>query len=308
MHRGLAESLRHIHEQSSGKVAFDNAALTGVIRTIELGRRFPPSTFALYYDLVPALLRGDHDAAVALLNALVRERPIDSPLQVLALDHPALANRRERYLRFMDSDEPYKFDFLAPIPAKVESFMKHFAGACDLMQRAMPEMLAEMRAIISEIILVTGRRDAAMIFDGGSSYRLWGALFLNADRHPTRVGLVEMLAHETGHCVLFGLSTEEPHVLNADDERFPSPLRLEGRPMDGVFHATYVSARMHWALSRLIESGELTEEERSLALKARDEDRRNFDQGYETVVAHAKLTETGRAAIGSALGYMKSAA
>jgi len=289
-------------------VTFDPAALAGVVRAIEQGRRFPPSTFALYYELVPALMRDDNDLAAALFHALARERPIDAPLLVLGLDHPALAGRKGRYLRFMNADDPDTFEFLPPTAEQVRAFIGHFNDACALLEQAMPELLSEMRAIISEIILVTGSKDAKMVFDGGSSYRLWGALFLNADRGSTRVGLVEALAHETGHSVLFGLSTEEAHVLNPDDERFPSPLRMEGRPMDGVFHATYVSARMHWALSRLIESGLLTEEEHALAIRAREEDRHNFEQGYETVAAHARLTGIGRRTLEEARAYMSAAA
>ena len=78
--------------------------------------------------------------------------------------------------------------------------------------------------------------------------------------------------------------------------------------MDGVYHATFVSARMHWAMSRLIASGLLTEEELALAIKARDDDKRNFEKGYDTVAAHARLTNTGRLALNAALDYMRSAA
>ena len=77
--------------------------------------------------------------------------------------------------------------------------------------------------------------------------------------------------------------------------------------MDGVYHAAFVSARMHWAMSRLIESGLLTDEEQALAIKARDADRRNFEKGYETVAAHAQLTRTGRLAIHAAHDYMMAA-
>lgn len=308
MHHGLGASLIHIQEQCAGQVPFDQAALTRMIDDIGQRRRFPPSTFALYYELVPALLRGDIESAVALFHQLARERPIDAPLAVFALDDPALAGSRERYLRFMNGDEPYKFEFLPPAPEQVQDFRSQFARACDLLGKAMPELLEEMRAIISEVILVAGPKNATKRFDGGSCYSLWGAVFLNAARCATRVELVEALAHESGHSVLFGLSTDEATVSNPDDDRFPSPLRADGRPMDGVFHATYVSARMHWAMSRLVESGLLTEEELELAATARDEDKHNFEKGYDTVVAHARLTATGRAAIDAALTYMRSAA
>lgn len=308
MHDGLATSLVHIREQCAGTVPLDESALRRIIDDIGLGRRFPPSTFALYYDLVSALLRGETETVAAVLDALGRERPIDAPFTVLSLDDPALARRLERYLRFMNADEGGKFDFLPPTLDDIRHFRVQFDRACVLLMQTMPELLEEIRAIISEIIVVAGPKDAARRFDGGSCYSLWGALFVNAERSRTRVELVEALAHESGHSVLFGLTTEEATVLNPDDERFPSPLRVDNRPMDGVFHATYVSARMHWTMSRLIESGALGEEELALAVKARDEDRRNFEYGYATVAAHARLTATGQAAIDSALAYMKSAA
>lgn len=308
MHDSLAESLRHILEQCAGRVPFDQAALTGIVTAIGQGHRFPPSTFALYYELVPALLAGDGDSTIALLDALARQRPIDAPLAVYALDDRRLAGRRERYVRFMNSEEASELEFLPPAPAQVQAFLHQFERARGLLEQAIPELLAEMRAIISEIILVTGSKSGKAVFDGGSCYRLWGALFLNAERHQTRVELAEVLAHESGHSVLFGLSTEEAHVLNADDERFPSPLRADGRPMDGVFHATYVSARMHWTMSRLIASGLLAKEERALAVEARDEDRRAFESGYRTVAAHGRLTKTGQQAIDAAHAYMSAAA
>ena len=308
MHHQLAKSLAHIQERCAGIVAFDHAALTRLISDLDRGARYPASTFALYYELVPALLNGDEPAARALFDALGCARPIQSPLRVLGLADPALAAHRERYVRLMNSGQPCTLDFLPPTPQQADAFAARFDEVRDLMARTVPDLLEEMRAMISEIILVTGSATDKMRFDGGSSYQLWGALFLNAEHHRSRVELVEVLAHESGHSVLFGLSTEEAPVLNADDERFPSPLRVERRPMDGVFHATYVSARMHWAMSRLIDSGQLSEEETSLAMKARSEDRRNFEQGYETVAAHARLTEVGRRALDAALSYMRNAA
>ena len=55
----------------------------------------------------------------------------------------------------------------------------------------------------------------------------------------------------------------------------------------------------------LIASGLLTEEERILAIKARDDDQRNFEKGYDTVAAHGRLTETGRIALDAARAYMR---
>lgn len=308
MHAGLADSLRQICEASAGKVPFDRAAIERLIGEIESGRRMPPNTFAIYYELVPALLEGRLDEARALFAELARQRPVEATLRMLALGEPAMADREERYLRLMNDDRAYTYEFLSPSAADLAAFKRQFASVMDLLQQAVPELVAELQALISELVLVVGPKDAKVHFDGGSSYQLWGALFLNAVRHTTRIDVIDSLAHESAHSRLFGLCTEEAPVTNSDDELHPSPLRVERRPMDGVYHATFVSARMHWAMSRLIASGLLSEEERALAVKARDDDKRNFDKGYDTVAAHARLTNTGRIALDAALDYMRSAA
>ncbi|HET6619220.1 MAG TPA: HEXXH motif-containing putative peptide modification protein [Dongiaceae bacterium] len=308
MHAGLADSLRQICQASAGKVAFDRGAIDRVIAAIESGHRLPPNAFALYYELVPALLDGRLDEASVLLAELGRQRPIGAPFRMLALGEPALADRAERYLRLMNDDTDYRFEFLPPSAEDIAAFKRQFADVMDLLARAAPEFLAELKALISELILVVGPKDAKVHFDGGSSYQLWGALFLNAVRHATRIDVIDSLAHESAHSRLFGLCTEESPVSNPDDELHASPLRREKRPMDGVYHATFVSARMHWAMSRLIASGLLTPDELALAVEARDDDRRNFERGYDTVAAHARLTNTGRVALDAAVAYMRSAA
>ena len=69
------------------------------------------------------------------------------------------------------------------------------------------------------------------------------------------LSLLETLAHEAAHSLLFGIQISGPLVLNPDDARFASPLRVDLRPMDGVYHATFVSARMHFAMQELLASG-----------------------------------------------------
>ena len=93
-------------------------------------------------------------------------------------------------------------------------------------------------------------------------------------------------------------------VLNPDNEYFPSPLRRDLRPMDGIYHATFVSARMHWAMSGLIESGQLDIHERETAEQARIADQKNFNAGYEIIAAHAQLTYTGEQVMANAKKYM----
>lgn len=308
MHGGLADSLRQICAASAGKVDFDRRAIERLADAADAGRRLRPVTFGVYYELVPALLSGERDEAERLFAALAHERPIEAPFQILALGDAELADRADRYLRHMNEDSDHQFQFLPPSREELAAFHRQFASVLELLRAAAPELVAEIEALICELILVVGPERTKSHFDGGSSYQLWGALFLNAVRHKTRVDVIESLAHESAHSRLFGLCIDEAAIKNADDERYASPLRPEPRPMDGVYHATFVSARMHWAMSRLIDSGLLSDEERALAITARDADRVNFEKGYATVAAHAQLTETGRRAITAARDYMTQAA
>jgi HEXXH motif-containing protein len=96
-------------------------------------------------------------------------------------------------------------------------------------------------------------------------------------------------------------------VDNPDEELFSSPLRKDPRPMDGVFHATYVIARMHQTVSRLLNAGVLNEREREAAIADLAAHQRNFDAGDRVVRDGARLTPLGAEVIESARAYMARA-
>lgn len=307
MHRALADSLMHIVERCRGGIEIDEAALLRVADGLRTGARYLPPTFGLYYEAAGALLDGRNGDAETLLAALARERPIDPArdgLRMVALGEPALAAHTERYQRMMESDPTSPFPFLPPPPDTAAAFRARFQRGFALLERAVPELAAEVRAIVSEVILAVGTPMGGYTFDGGSSYQLWGGLFLNAESHETDVAIVELIAHESAHSLLFGFTIDELLVENADDELYDSPLRRDPRPMDGIYHATFVSARMHWAMSRLLESGLLDEADVAEAHKARTADRENFETGYAVVARHGRLTRTGAALMSGARAYL----
>ena len=135
-------------------------------------------------------------------------------------------------------------------------------AAMDLLDRGFPEMAEEIRELLSEIVIAVGPDDPkALTFDGSSSYMLWGAIMLNARGQSSVLDTAQALAHESGHNLLFGKCVNGPLVENDDEEDFAHPLRTDPRPMDGVFHAAYVIARMHQTLERLLDSGVLDEDQ-----------------------------------------------
>lgn len=302
----LADSLEHIAERAIGTLTYDFSRLQAIIVGLRSGKRYPCSTFGMYADIVLAICNGEYDAALDVLEELALEEPIDQPRRVLSLDDPQHRKNVARFIRSMSSDPNMKFSMAPPPEALAREFMQRFNAGHRLMLLAIPDLASEFDALVNDVIMVIGDEKADYQFDGGSSYFLWGALFLNASSHKTEIAMVEVMAHESAHMLLYGCAAEEALVSNSDDELFPSPLRRDLRPMDGIYHATFVSARMHWAMDQLIKSRLLDHSALAEAERARADDLKNFWSGYEVVARHGKLTKTGTSVMQSALDYMSS--
>lgn len=305
VHQALGESLSHIIEACRGRVSFDEAALLRLCAELSQGTGFLPATFANYYDLVPALEAGNEAEAERLFMALAGARPAPAGLDVLTLDDARLGADGARFARMMNDDPTADLGILPPTEAIADAFRSRLDQGLELLDRALPELSAEIRGIIRQIVIIMGDPTKAYVIDGGSHYQLWGALFLNGEHHPDPIAVVEVLAHECAHSLLFGFCTEEGLVDNEDEELFSSPLRPDPRPMDGIFHATFVSARMHWAMTHLAESPGITSGARDRALEAARQDAENFHAGESIVADHGRLTPLGRALMDEARGSMR---
>ncbi|AHF00124.1 aKG-HExxH-type peptide beta-hydroxylase [Thioalkalivibrio paradoxus] len=308
MHQELGNSLTEVCGQARGSVAFDAPCMEALIDGLRGDAVHAPTTFGLYYDLVLALLGGDRGEAERLFAILAEVAPVSTEPAIRGLEAPGASSWSDLYRAKMSADLSDGIEFLPPSREVVGRFRERHAIAMAMMDRAVPELAAEVRALVRDTVCVTGAPDAKMSFQGGSHYQLWGALFLNAEYHDSPLALAEVIAHESAHSLLFGFCIEEPLVFNKDEELYPSPLREDPRPMDGIYHATFVSARMHWAMSRLLDSGMLSAEERRLAAAARDNDAENFDAGHRVVAEHARMSGFAAELMEGARAYMAVAA
>jgi len=304
MHRELAASLRHVCEESRGVLSFDETNLHRLLSDLEAGVDYPAADFARYYDLVEAIVDDRFRDAEQLFVELAAARPWDGGLDVKVLGSSELGSESDRYERMMNSDPTLDIGFMPPKPELAEAFRERLAKGLELLDRGLPELAGEFRAIVRQIVISGGDPTKSLQFDGGSHYRLWGALFLNAEFHPDALAVVEVLAHESAHSLLFGFCTQLPLVENDEDELYSSPLRPDPRPLEGIFHATYVSARMHWAMTQIARSGVLSPEEVEKAHAAAKADLDNFYSGYEVVAEHARMTPVGVELMTEAKAYM----
>jgi hypothetical protein len=306
----VADSLEHVADKIRGHLDFDEARFRRLTDGLRRGLRFPPTTFALYYDVVDAILENRLDAAQACLSELLNEVPNGQPLSIIALDSESLgAGMAKRYARMLDTDAATPYAFEPPSSSDLEAFTPLLDDALQLLQRGCGKTHAELVEIVDQIVLCNGTNltngDA---FLAGSSFTLWGALCINPSAPQTVRSLVETLAHEAAHSLLFGIQISGALVLNSDDERFPSPLRDDLRPMDGIYHATFVLARMHFAMMELLDSGLLEEDDIEYAHAAVGRDHDNFVEGLRTIKEFGRLTPAGQKIMSDAEDYMMTVA
>ena len=308
MRARLADSVRYVAAQARDALGPDPVALAHFLRRVESGP-VGSQAFAAYYDLVLALDADDLGDARQRLDELLSAPAAPPELQVIELGDPARDPAARRYRRHVDTDPELPLVIHPPPPAVAAACRRLVAAAFARLDAGDAELAAEIRALVRELVLAVGPPDPeAMSFDGASSFMLWGAVVLNAAEQKTPLQMVQALVHESGHNLLFGLCADGPLVLNGDGERFTSPLRSDPRPLDGVFHASYVIARMHRSLVRLRAAGALDAGEQDEAARALAALQRGFAQGLATLERHAKLTPLGADALGAARGWMESAA
>jgi HEXXH motif-containing protein len=185
---------------------------------------------------------------LGLIAAAVRDTPT---LDVAPITAGALGKEAARFVRLLNARERGAI-FGPPNAAQWAAFVAGVADTFSLLELTDAALAAEIRALI---VLVIGSAPLtpALSFGGVTSLTLWGAVTLNSEIHPTPLEIADRLVHEGAHTLLFGYATDERLVRNPDSERFASPLRPDPRPMDGVFHATFVCALLHLFYHRLLE-------------------------------------------------------
>jgi HEXXH motif-containing protein len=305
MRARLGESIGYIVSESRGLLAVPEG-LGAFLARLARGP-VSPHAFGAYYELVLAIEVDDLEAAAALLRDIATAPARAEPLAITALEPPGHPES-DRIRRLSDTDPTIAFEIEPPPAAAAASATERVRAAQALLARGYPELAGEIDGLIGEVVLAAPPgRPGADTFDGASAFMLWGALLLNACRHESRIAMAEALVHESAHSLLFGFAADGPLVENDDDARYASPLRHDPRPLDGVYHAAFVSARMHHALAHLLRAGALDADEGAFARASLETHVKAFSEGVHVVDAHARLTPMGAAVLEGARAYMGAA-
>lgn len=228
-----------------------------------------PSHFTAYFDLLALSQGPGRQFGVEPEVALARGRACWASLreaarsgsagavpapQVVTLGVPYFsAAEQQALLRWWDTEPDNTMALQAVSAADLQRGRALVAQALQMLQRAAPELFDELSRILQQVVLARAGADCRLEFGGVSSFAAWGAIGINVAVHTDWPHVYKTLVHECGHLVLFALAREQPLVLNPPEERLSSPLREDLRPLDGIYHAAFVSAREALALEACLQ-------------------------------------------------------
>jgi len=255
-----------------------------------------PLVYAAYYDTALAVQR--------LLAETAYESAVYSsklPIRITTLSTDFYSSEQiATIIRWLDIEAENSMGLVEVTPDVLKSTETSLTTALRALKLGCPLAHQEFCAVTREIILASSDSASRLKFRGASSFALWGALAINPEAHSNWWDYLATLIHESAHSILFALARSGPLVLNDLQDRYFSPLRQDNRPMDGIYHAAFVSAREAFVLSRCLEnkslicSGLIDEEIVADLTRIKEQSFTSFYECLKVIREHAKLTPLGQ--------------
>ena len=267
-----------------------------------------PWVFCLYSKLVAQLSNNERDVAKATVSDMVAAISLPHAAGIVPLrDSTAPGSWWDHLQVLFDTDSERPF---TPEMPSAEAFVRckgEVEAGLALFKIADPDWYNELKCLLRMIVLGSARLDADDLFNGASTYFFWGGNLLNVEIRRNAVSIIDLLVHETSHMLLFGLSAEGALLLNSGEERYTSPFRADPRPIDGILHACFVASRVNLAMTRLLDSGALTDENERRAAERRKLSADAGRVGLEVLDKHARPSEHGLNVLQTLHSYWNSA-
>lgn len=156
--------------------------------------------------------------------------------------------------------------------------------ALKIIREVWREQYDEILAVIRVLSLVKGA-----FLNGSSALIYHGLVILKPQTEWTELTFTDHLIHEASHQVLWTKQALGPLLLNPDKASLYSPVRWDKRPLNGVFHGTYVLCRLCMFFEKMLKK-QSTEE-----LFGRFEFHLGrFYKGMKVIKGNAKFTDRGK--------------
>jgi hypothetical protein len=266
-----------------------------------------PWLFCLYSKLVAELSKRADGEVRDSFDEMIEAAFSPAECGVVAYRDPSISPIWWDHLhRLLDTDRQRPLNFQPPEPEVHAHCEEDIHAALALLQRTDSPLHDELRNLARLIVLATPGTELNDGFNGASTFFLWGGILINAGVRRSPIVMIDLLVHESSHVLLFGVAAEEPLTRNPGTERYASPLRPDPRPIDGIFHACFVTTRVHLAMSRLLETRLLSAQEAAEATSRREFNGNAARASLELLTLHAEPTDTGKQVLDALHDYWAS--
>jgi HEXXH motif-containing protein len=303
----LSPDATHVAAMNSALAVRLNGAFAHLVDEV-LGRDWAgdliapgPCAFAVQGMMREAAVAGDVPRIAQIHTSYQAVLQHGDPLQacrIVAFGPPDLNRAEMQVLQhgFRD-DIGLTADLVAPNGRDTLAANAEIRAVLAALAVHLPEWSQELRALLRTIILAT-TQTTSQSFAGASAFDVWGAILINPAYRRDRMHLALTLVHESAHLKLFYAYLDDDVVSNPAEELFSSPLRRQPRPMNGLFHAAFVLARMALFIGDIVRAGVIeplfgqgTKPELQAQLT---QTIASFDSAHTIVAQHARLTPRGQ--------------
>lgn len=303
--RRIAESLRELSSALADYPYADDLVARAAL--VEGGVFLHPAAYSTYFQLIRAVQADDEKALPPLIAALAMA-PMSDGIEIRMLGFDAFGRKGVRTTRNDFASDSLLHTQMGLVPTAAAPRMRQkLTAALDLIPNLSPKAWQDITGVTSEIVAAYGNMRVLTTFDGCSSLERYGSVLINMRRDRTSLGLAETLVHESAHGLLFALTCNEHRVLNSPSERYASPLRGDPRPLDGIYHAVFVLARMYAFVRDAAQNPNTGQAMRAEAEQRMEARRKNFIDGYTVLQEHARLTDIGRSLLDDAYARVMTA-
>ncbi|MFO9752127.1 HEXXH motif-containing putative peptide modification protein [Legionella pneumophila serogroup 1] len=275
------------------KLRYDLNDLAEFIQEIDCSRKLSPAFFLYTQELRDAIKSTSIDKIMDAIQHVSWLKTYGIYEQELRISSVLSEFWETSYISKMRQYEQKNIcgetTLVRPVSSKqLEFHASNIRKAIDLINTGDMDVAHEISILISSIKLFQGR-----VLRGQASGDTMGAVWLRIpDPHDDQVGYwIEHIVHEVSHLRLHAMFFQEKFILNPDDEyKFRAPIRDDLRPMLGVFHATFVLARMIRVFKKLSFKGYASRFRDRLQLC-----QLQFEIGLNSVYSKdAELTDNGK--------------
>jgi len=294
----LMQSMQHIIFDVLGTEIEPPISESHLRNLIMDGAQFPDAAvFALHGALLKAVL--DHDMSkvpelfriLKDIGARVTNRPDN--FRILSLSENSMHRDDVLLLKNVFADDVgLTTDLKGPSASNEEQAKKLVNGALNTLSETAKDWFDEMLLLTNQVYFAVAASKEEVDFGGATVFDAFGSILVNPLGLHDLPTVLMTLIHESSHQQMFLFHLTDPVVLNDATAEFTSPLRRQPRPMEGIFHAMWVSARMVVAAQEVIESPQSPSWSKDLR-KHQASALAAFRDCEETVAEHAQLTKLG---------------